>query len=155
MASLREIRQPSGWFLIHMLPAYSPKYLEVKFSEVHCSKLNRPGRGLGTWTGAERRFARNRAHARHDRGEESLQAVATCYAHDFREFLRSGKPRRGKPRRGKHRRRAVKPTSQPTNDPKGTEEKRGRKTARTGSINRTPSGPTSPPDPPLAGLCSC
>src|SRR5215204_639837 len=84
---------------------YSPKYLEVKFSEVHCSKLNRPGRGLGTWTGAERRFARNRAHARHDRGKESLQAVATCYAHDFRESLRRGKPRR----------RAVKPTSQPTN----------------------------------------
>src|SRR5215204_7153590 len=47
MASLREIRQPSGWFLIHMLPAYWRKLLgEVRRIHLPRTWVNRDQRAI-------------------------------------------------------------------------------------------------------------
>ena len=63
--------------------------MEGEFSEGRRSKLNRSGRGLGTWTAGERGFVANWHHAGFIRGEQSLQAVATCYRWISGEFVRS------------------------------------------------------------------
>src|SRR5215203_6562257 len=47
MASLREIRQPSGWFLIHMLPVYWRKLLgEVRRIPLPRTWVNRDQRAI-------------------------------------------------------------------------------------------------------------
>jgi hypothetical protein len=58
---------------------------EGEFSEVQRSKLGRVGEDLGTWTAVERGFDTHGRRAGLIRSEDSLQAVATCYASDFRE----------------------------------------------------------------------
>src|SRR5215203_1236652 len=49
MASLREIRQPSGWFLIHMQPAYWRKLLVCRLvPQILHSLYKYRGRGIGS-----------------------------------------------------------------------------------------------------------
>src|SRR5215203_6420133 len=62
-------------------PSILPLFTRVRgkqvFSEVRGSKLGRSGRGLGTWTGAERGSRINCSHPSRICGEEALQTVAT------------------------------------------------------------------------------